>query len=158
MPRLSLKDVNDREKFVRDLFNANPDLPMPQANKKIFEKFGSKMRPQRVYELRRLVREEKGGRSNTSKKETEMKKSSKKVSKQPSKVPSKTASKNGVTTAARPGNIVPPNGGHSNVRLVEVQQGSEAAVADALNKLKKAGAFNGHVEYKGGGYLVVVMS
>lgn len=55
MPKLKRETVQKREEFVVSLFKANPNLSIPKANKLVVDKFAAMMRPQRLYELRRLT-------------------------------------------------------------------------------------------------------
>lgn len=57
MARLNRTVVEARETFLKTLFQNNPDLSMPAANRALFDKFGSQMRAARVYELRALVKQ-----------------------------------------------------------------------------------------------------
>ncbi len=62
MARLPQEEVEFREEWLRQLFTKDPELSMEAANEKITEKFGISMRPQKIYEIRRIVRAElKGG-------------------------------------------------------------------------------------------------
>jgi len=54
--RLSQKAVEEREQFVRSLFTTDQKVTMKAANQALFEKFGSRMRPHRVYAIRNAVR------------------------------------------------------------------------------------------------------
>lgn len=54
--RLKRETVLDREAFVKGLFEGNPNLTMAAVNAKVIEKFGSQMRPKRVYQIRDIVR------------------------------------------------------------------------------------------------------
>lgn len=56
MARIPRTEVKEREQFMKELFLSSPELPMPQANTKFYERFGSKMRPQRVYAIRASVK------------------------------------------------------------------------------------------------------
>lgn len=53
MPRLKKDDIEQREAFVLALFQEEPGLSAAKANEKVKAKFGSQMRAQRVYELRK---------------------------------------------------------------------------------------------------------
>jgi hypothetical protein len=52
MARISAEKIKEREEFLQNLFKSEPQMPVEKANAALKEKFGSKMRPQRVYELR----------------------------------------------------------------------------------------------------------
>ncbi len=153
MARLPKDEVQEREQFIKELFLANPTLPMPQANTKFFERFGSKMRPQRVYDIREQIQTQLDNKvapkditltPAKNRKENQMtRKKKSKTAKQTSKPPT-------AVPAAR-GAVVP----NQEVKLVPVEAGHESAVADALTKMKKLGAFKGRVDHQGPGYLVV---
>lgn len=55
MPRISQEDIAKRESFLYNLFKEFPELTAAKANDKVQEKFGNKMRPPRVYEIRNMV-------------------------------------------------------------------------------------------------------
>lgn len=48
--------VEERERFVVQLFRADQKLSVPEANRMTKERFGSMMRAQRMYELRKIGR------------------------------------------------------------------------------------------------------
>ena len=61
--RLARVLVQEREQFVRTLFGQSPGMTAAEANEKLKEKFkdakgnGLPMRPVRIYELRKEIRE-----------------------------------------------------------------------------------------------------
>lgn len=67
MPRISQEDIAKREEFLYGLFKEIPDLSAPKANERIKEKFGSSMRPPRIYEIRDLVARKEPLSSSTEK-------------------------------------------------------------------------------------------
>ena len=68
MPRISAENMEIRENFLRTLFkefenkrqNGEQPLSVPRANAEVQKKFGSKMRPDRVFEIRKEVFEDLG--------------------------------------------------------------------------------------------------
>lgn len=46
-----------RERFALDLFLEDPDLGIPTANRLVRDRFGSMIRVQKMYELRKRVKE-----------------------------------------------------------------------------------------------------
>lgn len=139
--RISRDEVEKREQFIRELFVANPQLPMPQANERFRQRFGSRMRPQRVYELRTIVQRTLGMKKDAAAAAKEA------VKEEPKKEIRK---EEAPKVAARVDQ-------GREIRLVEVQRGHEEAIANALKTLKGQGAFGGEVDHAGPGYIVVVV-
>lgn len=61
MTRLTQDVVEEREAWVRKQFMKNPRLSGPVAADMVLEQFGIGMRPQRIYQIRRIVRAELQG-------------------------------------------------------------------------------------------------
>lgn len=132
MARLPKDEVEKREDWMKALFRKQPELSMPKATAQFKTQFGSKMRPQRVYALRRLVNDElkngipTGGKS--------------------SKPPV-----DGTVSAHRN----PENKSASHFQLVNVPDGNEKVAADIVHSLVKEGLLAGKVNFIGKGYIVV---
>lgn len=60
MARIKKWEATEREAFMINAFKQNPEMSAAQANNMLHSKHGAKMRMQRVYELRALVRNEIG--------------------------------------------------------------------------------------------------
>lgn len=56
MSKLAKEDVVERERFIFEIFQKDPNSSAAWANQALQDKFGSKMRALRVYELRGLAR------------------------------------------------------------------------------------------------------
>lgn len=56
MPRIKQSDAEERENFMLSYFKANPHHSIAKANAKLEEKFGSRMRALRSYQLRDVAR------------------------------------------------------------------------------------------------------
>lgn len=57
MSRLSKIEVEQRESYVLNMFKKDPGLSGANAQKFVVEKFGKMMRPNRIYELKRIAAE-----------------------------------------------------------------------------------------------------
>jgi hypothetical protein len=57
MPRLSRGVVEEREQFMIKMFEQDPNMSVGQANDRMKEQFGSKVRSSRAYELRKIAQE-----------------------------------------------------------------------------------------------------
>lgn len=61
MARISATDVQKREQFLLKQFRENPKLSAHAANDLLAKEFGKKMRPTRVFELKRTVKKASTG-------------------------------------------------------------------------------------------------
>lgn len=133
MARLEKDEINKREEFIRSLFLAEPRLSMPKANDRLYEKFKSRMRPNRIYEIRDEVQQQlaKFHKATQVKPEEGV------------------AARNGPwtqTVTKEP----------EKASLVSVGTGNEEIAKRVIDTLKNSGLFSGRVEHTFSGYLVVV--
>lgn len=139
MARLERTEVKKREDYVRSMFVAEPGLSMTKANDKLHEKFKARMRPQRVYELRKEVQDQlaKFHRAN-----------------QQIQIQSKP---DDINVAARNGQrFQKMEEATARASLLNVGTGNEEIAKQVIDGLKKNGLFQGRIEHAFNGYLVVV--
>lgn len=128
MPRLPRDEVALREDFMKNMFRKDPEMSQPKATAEFAAQFGSKMRPQRVYALRKLVRDALAVEA---------------VGGQRTAPPSLSRS--------------PAVGGAGAMTLVTVPDGSELLACEIVTKLAGAGIVRGTVKGSGVGYVVIEM-
>lgn len=136
MARIERSEVEKREEFVRSMFVADPGLSMTKANDKLHEKFKARMRPQRIYEIRRDV-------------QTQLVRLHKANFQPPKTEESYTAAR----LAPQFGKVDAAN---SKASLLNVGTGNEEIAKRIIDGLHQDGLFQGRVEHTFNGYLVVV--
>lgn len=154
MSRLKKDKVVEREQFMSQLLAAEPGLSMPNANTKFAEKFGSRMRPQRFYELRNSVQAQlERGVAATAIEIPPAAPVVAKVKKPKSPVEPVLTGEGQARVAEmseRPAVPAPVQEMVGIPHLLQVGIGHEAAVAKAIEELH-----SGTVDFQGRGYVLV---
>lgn len=137
MPRLKKGEAEQREQFMISLFRKDANLSIPKANKAMQEKFGSKIRLQRAYELRRIAAK---GAPVDDKPVTAARKAAKLQ---------KTGVRNNFmprTSASRVAGVV----------VIEGQQPEIEFLTKALQTMEKQGLTVPQIDHRGDTYVVVL--